>query len=118
MIIGDLFSRWGWPGIFLGMVIIGFVLRQFDLRIFYQWNAFTIIFFVLMARLILYIGAGSLIQFCVTVFRDSLIMALIAYVLAQVVAVKKVGHQANVNGAYQKATTIISGIFYRNRLSR
>jgi hypothetical protein len=88
MIVGDLFSRWGWPGIFLGMLVIGFVLRQFDLRIFYRWDTFTIIYFVLMARLILTIPAGSLIQFCVTILRDSLVMALIAYVLAQVIETK------------------------------
>jgi len=85
MVIGDLYSRWGWPGIFLGMLVIGFVLRQFDLRIFYRWETFTIIFFVLMGRLILSLGAGSLVQLCVTLFRDSLVMALIAYVLAQMV---------------------------------
>ena len=88
MIIGDLFSRWGWPGIFLGMLVIGFVLRQFDLRVFYRWDTFTIIYFVLMARLILSISGGSLIQFCVTILRDSLVMALIAYVLANVVQSK------------------------------
>lgn len=89
MIIGDLFSRWGWPGVFLGMLVIGFVLRQFDLRIFYRWDTFTIIYFVLMARLILSISGGSLLQFCVTILRDALVMALIAYVLAQVIETKK-----------------------------
>jgi hypothetical protein len=89
MIIGDLFSRWGWPGIFLGMLVIGFVLRQFDLRVFYRWDTFSIVYFVLMARLILTVSGGSLIQFCVTIFRDSLVMALIAYVLARVIETKK-----------------------------
>ncbi len=88
-IIGDLFSRWGWPGIFLGMLVIGFVLRQFDLRVFYRWDTFTITYFVLMVRLIFSIPTGSLIQFCVTLLRDSLVMALIAYVLAQVIERKK-----------------------------
>jgi hypothetical protein len=90
MIIGDLYSRWGWPGIFLGMLVIGFVLRQIDLRIFYRWETFTIIYFVLMGRLILSIGGGSLIQVCVTLFRDSLAMAAIAYLLAYVIKLKKV----------------------------
>jgi hypothetical protein len=96
MIIGDLFSRWGWPGIFLGMLAIGFALRQFDLRIFFQWNAFTIIYFVLMARLILSISGGSLVQLCVTLFRDSLVLALIAYVLSQVVKGKRAGYGGKV----------------------
>ena len=52
MIVGDLFSRWGWAGVFLGMLAIGFILRQLDLRIFNRWTTFTIILFVMFGRLV------------------------------------------------------------------
>ena len=71
------------------MMIIGFILRQFDLRIFYRWDAFTIIYFVLLGRFIFCIPGGTILGFFVTCFRESLAMALIAYLLARVIERKK-----------------------------
>jgi hypothetical protein len=83
MIIGDLFSRWGWPGVFLGMVIIGFILRQIDLRILFRWDTFTILFYVLFGRQIVTIVSTSLVNIFVLFARDLVIMALLAYLLAR-----------------------------------
>jgi hypothetical protein len=83
MIIGDLFPRWGWPGVLLGMAVIGFILRQIDLRILYRWDTFTILFYVLFGRQIATIVSTSLVNIIVLFARDLLLMALLAYLLAR-----------------------------------
>jgi hypothetical protein len=83
MIIGDLFSRWGWPGVFLGMAVIGFLLRQIDLRILFRWDTFTILFYVLFGRQVTAIVTTSLVNIFLTFTRELLAMALCAYVLAR-----------------------------------
>ena len=81
MIIGDLFSRWGWGGVVLGMAVIGFILRQIDLRIFYRWDTFTVILFILFSRHIITIVSASVVNVMVMFLRELLAMALIAYSL-------------------------------------
>jgi len=83
MIIGDLFSRWGWPGVLLGMAVIGFILRQIDLRILYRWDTFTILFYVLFGRQIVTIVSTSLVNIFVLFARDLFLMALLAYLLTR-----------------------------------
>lgn len=79
MIVGDLFSRWGWAGVFLGMMALGFVLRQLDLRIFNRWTTFTIIFFVMFGRLVVSMVSSSLLNIFLILARELAAMALISY---------------------------------------
>jgi hypothetical protein len=79
MIVGDLFSRWGWAGVFLGMMILGFILRQLDLRIFNRWTTFTIIFYVMFGRFVVTMVSASLLNIFVTLFRDLAAMAIVSY---------------------------------------
>ena len=83
MIIGDLFSRWGWPGVLLGMAIIGFILRLIDMHILFRWDTFTVIFYVLFGRFIITIVSTSVVNIFVLFTRDLLLMVLIAYLLAR-----------------------------------
>ncbi len=83
MIIGDLFSRWGWKGVVLGMLLIGFVLRNIDLHILNHWSCFTIFFFVLFSRYAITITSASLFNVFITFFRELPAMALTAYLVAR-----------------------------------
>jgi hypothetical protein len=83
MIIGDLFSRWGWVGVALGMALIGFILRQIDLRLLRRWDTFTVLFFVLFGRYVMMLVSSSLINVAVVFTRELLVMALVAYALAR-----------------------------------
>jgi hypothetical protein len=82
MIVGDLFSRWGWAGVFLGMMILGFILRQLDLRIFNRWTTFTIIFFVMFGRLVFQMPGSSVLNIFIDLARDCAAMALVSYFIA------------------------------------
>jgi hypothetical protein len=83
MVIGDLFSRWGWGGVALGMALIGFILRQIDRRMLSRWDTFAVLFFVLFGRYIITIVSSSLVNIVVVFSRELLVMTLIAYVLAR-----------------------------------
>jgi hypothetical protein len=83
MVIGDLFSRWGWGGVALGMALIGFLLRQIDLRMLSRWDTFTVLFFVLFGRYVMTIVSSSLLNIFVIFSRELLTMALVAYLLAR-----------------------------------
>ena len=83
MIIGDLFSRWGWPGVLLGMAVIGFILRLVDVRILIRWDTFTVLFYLLFGRFVTTIVTTSVVNIFVMFTRDLLLMAIIAYVLAR-----------------------------------
>jgi hypothetical protein len=83
MIIGDLFSRWGWGGVVLGMAVIGFLLRQIDLRMLSRWDTFTILFYVLIGRHITMIVSTTVVNIFVMFTRELLAMALLAYLLAR-----------------------------------
>jgi hypothetical protein len=82
MIVGDLFSRWGWAGVALGMMVLGFILRQLDLRIFNRWTTFTIIFFVLFGRMVVLMVSSSLLNIFIDFARDFAAMAIVSYFLA------------------------------------
>ena len=47
MIIGDLYSRWGWPGVILGMGLLGMVLTWITKHFLMNWNIQTVCFYVL-----------------------------------------------------------------------
>jgi hypothetical protein len=82
MIVGDLFSRWGWAGVALGMMAIGFILRQLDLRIFNRWTTFTIIFFVMFGRMVFEMAGASVFNIFTDFARELAAMALISYFIA------------------------------------
>jgi hypothetical protein len=83
MIIGDLFSRWGWGGIVLGMAVIGFILRQIDLRMLGRWDTFTVIFYLLFGRHVVSLVSATLVNVVVLFSRELFVMALVAYALAR-----------------------------------
>lgn len=84
MIVGDLFSRWGWAGVALGMMVLGFILRQLDLRIFNRWTTFTIIFFVMFGRMVVLMVSSSLLNIFIDLARDFAAMALVSYFIAMI----------------------------------
>ena len=100
MIIGDLFTRWGWPGVLLGMAVIGFILRLIDLRILFRWDTFTIIFYVIFGRLIVPLVSTSLVNVFVMFTRDLLLMVLIAYLLARLSNLNPTRHNQVLLGSH------------------
>jgi hypothetical protein len=83
MVIGDLFSRWGWAGVVLGMAVMGFILRQIDLRMLGRWDTFTVLFFILFGRYVMMLVSSSLVNVVVVFSRELFAMALVAYALAR-----------------------------------
>ncbi len=82
MIVGDLFSRWGWAGVALGMMVVGFILRQLDLRIFNRWTTFTIIFYVMFGRFVVQMVSSSLVNIFLILARELAAMAIGSYFIA------------------------------------
>ncbi len=82
MIIGDLFSRWGWAGVILGMMALGFILRLLDLRVFNRWTTFTIIFYVMFGRSVVSLVNVTLLAVFLDLARELAAMALVSYLLA------------------------------------
>jgi hypothetical protein len=83
MVIGDFFSRWGWTGIVLGMAVLGFILRQIDLRMLSRWDTFAVLFYLFFGRHVLGIVSASVVNVFMIFSRELLTMTLIAYVLAR-----------------------------------
>ena len=86
MIIGDLFGRGGWFSLVVGMTVLGFVLGVMDQQILSQLSPFTVIFFVLFGRHILSLVSSSTLNIFVVLTRELILMYVISYVLARVVA--------------------------------
>jgi hypothetical protein len=82
MIVGDLFSRWGWAGVALGMMVIGFILRQLDLGIFNRWTTFSIIFYVMFGRLVFTMTGASVLNIFIILARELAAMAIVSYFIA------------------------------------
>jgi hypothetical protein len=83
MIIGDLFSRWGWIGIVLVMALTGFILRQIDLHMMRRWDTFTILFYLFFGRHVTLIVSTTLVNLVTIFTRELLVMSLLAYLLAR-----------------------------------
>jgi hypothetical protein len=108
MIIGDLFSRWGWPGIILGLMTLGFILRQLDLRIFNYWNTFKVIFFVMFGDFVVKMVSSTLLNIFVALFRDLAVLAFISYLLARMITPKSLPARLNDKVKYHFGPTPIN----------
>lgn len=87
MIIGDLYSRGGWIGILIGMIIIGFTLGVIDRSLLYGRNVFSLIFFVIYGgRHVFPIHTASLLNVFVTLTRDLFLTIILSDLLSRLVA--------------------------------
>lgn len=84
MTVGDLFSRFGWSGIIVGMFIIGYLLAHIDSLLRSQNILFFIIFSVLFARVIWRLYTVSLLSLVVYFTREILIVYVIASILTKI----------------------------------
>lgn len=82
MLLGDLFSRFGWGGIAAGMFMVGFVLRKLD-SIPAGNNMFLgVIFFVLFARIVWQLHTDSLLVAVAYLTRELFVIYISSFVLA------------------------------------
>jgi hypothetical protein len=79
---GDLFSRWGWPGIGLGMFFFGAALALGDRFFLRIWSTRLMIFFAMFIRRAMVLSSSDLIGAVIVLGREMLIAALVATVAA------------------------------------
>lgn len=72
MLLGDLYSRFSWIGVFLGMIMIGYILRKME-KVFCERTTSGLIFYVTMAQQIVSLYTYSLLV-CFTFFTRQLII--------------------------------------------
>lgn len=78
MTIGDLFSRFGWTGIVIGSIVIGYLLSMLDRYLYRRNELFKIIFFVLFARIVWRLYTTSLLINVVSFTRDLFLVLVIS----------------------------------------
>ena len=78
MIVGDLFSRFGWSGVVVGMGLIGIALQKIDSRFIMGRGIYGILFFTLFAGLTWRLYTASLLITVVALTRDLLIVYFIS----------------------------------------
>lgn len=83
MILGDLYSRFGWPGIFFGMMLIGMLFRWLDFRL-RRWRVFDIILFTFLFQQVITLLNESLLRHFVYFTRSLLIILVISAVTTKV----------------------------------
>ena len=81
MIVGDLFSRFGWPGVMAGMMLLGFLLRKIDTRFIAEPGIYGLIFFALFAGHTWRMYTASLLIVVVSLTRDLLLVYLLSRVV-------------------------------------
>ncbi len=82
-LIGDLFSRFGWAGVCVGMFAMGLVLSYLDKQIGENMDAlWKLMALFLYSRLVMFLFASSLLVTIITVTRDLLIIYLVSRFLA------------------------------------
>lgn len=79
MLLGDLYSRFSWWGVLLGMVAIGFIIRKIEVA-FFPIPTFGLIFYVTMAQQIVSIYTYSLL-ICFAFFTRQLLIILLLSVI-------------------------------------
>lgn len=84
MIIGDLFSRWGWAGLILGMGVLGFVLTWLDKLVLTEWNTQSILFFALFCERIYKIANMSLFDLIVFLSRELALAWILSIVISKI----------------------------------
>jgi hypothetical protein len=90
MALGDLFSRWGWEGIILGMIVLGFFLRQLDLLLFRKLEVVTIIFMALTVQYVFSIHSQNLLNLFIYFFREFIVLIIISSLLASIISKQSV----------------------------
>ncbi|MBI5249952.1 MAG: O-antigen polysaccharide polymerase Wzy [Desulfomonile tiedjei] len=82
MIIGDLFSRWGWAGVIVGMFLIGVVLAALSKYCLDGWTVQNICFYALFAPYVAGLHNVGVFVLVVSFTRELLICWLISKVMA------------------------------------
>ena len=78
MIFGDLFSRFGWIGLFLGMFFLGAILCGLDFYFHNKGPAFRLALWVLISPLIYNFATSTLLVVVTSLTRDLLIVFIIS----------------------------------------
>jgi hypothetical protein len=78
MVLGDLFSRFGWTGIFWGMAFIGFLFRRLDFWI-HKSGVFGVILLILLIQEAIALDAASLLVHFTFFTRNLFVDAALAY---------------------------------------
>jgi hypothetical protein len=84
MILGDLFSRWGWPGVLGGMFVIGFVLSVVSHYFLKEWTIQSVCFYGLFVQYSAAIVGAGVFAVIVMFTRELLIAWIISKVLARI----------------------------------
>ncbi len=79
---GDLFSRWGWPGIVLGLFLLGCSLALTDRWLLRIWSTRLIIFYGLFIPRAFSLGATDVIGAIAVLGREMLVAAFVAAILS------------------------------------
>jgi hypothetical protein len=83
MLIGELYDRFAWTGIFLGMVLMGFVLARLD-RILTRGDVRSTILWVLFAQGVISVHTYSLLKIFTLATRQAAIFIVLAILLERV----------------------------------
>jgi hypothetical protein len=83
MIIGDLFSRWGWPGVLGGMFVIGILVSAVSHFFVKEWTIQSVCFYALFVQYIASITQAGVFAVIVLFTRELLIAWIISRVLAR-----------------------------------
>ncbi len=84
MTIGDLYSRFGWSGIIIGMFCMGLILNKLDNSFLQNDTLHKYIFFILFCRVVWRLYASSLLINFVAFTRDLLLIYIVALVLYKI----------------------------------
>ena len=80
MIIGELYDRFGWIGIFIGMAVIGAILSSVD-RWIREGSFRNIVLWTLMVQTVVHLHTFSLLKFFTLMTRQLVIFIIISFLL-------------------------------------
>lgn len=82
MLLGDLFSRFGWSGIVAGMFLLGFVLKKMDKRVTQGLTVHKVLFFALFVRIVWQLHTHSVLLAFVNLTRELVVVYVISLLLS------------------------------------
>lgn len=94
MIISDLYSRFGWLGIVIGMFVIGFIYAKLDTLLERGNQLHKMIFFFLFLRFCWQLYVSSLLVTFTSVFREALIIYVVAFFIACIARTRMIQSKA------------------------
>jgi len=103
MVLGDLYSRFSWLGVFLGMTLVGFILRWLDKRLS-RFGLFETLLYGVLLVPIVKMPHDSMLAFFLFLTRNMLIALLIVAILKKVLSI----HRRR--GVESLAIPVLSGI--------